>query len=198
MTTSRMDWDAAASSFDDEPDHGLQDPAVLQAWTALLKDWLPAQKSDVLDIGCGTGSLSLVLADLGHNVTGLDFSAAMLHRAQEKAAATGRSITFVQMDAARLALPSASFDALVCRHLLWALPEPWDVLGRCAELLRPGGRLIMVEGFWSTGSGLHAEEIAARLPSSLALSAVKSLSGRADYWGKAVEDERYLMTAVKS
>ncbi|MZE76013.1 NUDIX hydrolase, partial [Streptomyces sp. SID5475] len=52
-------WDAAAPEFDEEPDHGLRDPAVRAAWSARLADWLPGEPSDVLDLGCGTGSLAL-------------------------------------------------------------------------------------------------------------------------------------------
>jgi len=70
----RAGLERAAETFDDQPDHGLRDPRVLAAWTGLLNDWLPAGKSNVLDAGCGTGSLSLVLAGLGHQVSGIDIS----------------------------------------------------------------------------------------------------------------------------
>ncbi|MFD8941337.1 class I SAM-dependent methyltransferase, partial [Streptomyces californicus] len=67
MTT--IDWDAAAQTFDQEPDHGLLDPAVRDAWAGRLESWLPATRGDVLDLGCGTGSLSLLAAGQGHRVT---------------------------------------------------------------------------------------------------------------------------------
>lgn len=60
MTT--IDWDAAAGSFDEEPDHGLRDPAVRDAWARRMETWLPTAPSAVLDLGCGTGSLSLLVA----------------------------------------------------------------------------------------------------------------------------------------
>ncbi len=151
---ARQYWDAAAASFDDEPDHGLRDPQVLQAWTELLRGWMPEDRADVLDAGCGTGSLSLVLAGLGHAVTGIDFSAAMIERAEAKAVDLANRPQFRLMDAATPDFPHASFDVVVSRHVLWALPEPERVLGRWIHLLRPGGRLILIEGFWSTGSGL--------------------------------------------
>ncbi len=71
---TRNPWDEAASSFDDEPDHGLRDAEVLRAWTEALTEWLPARPSRVLDAGCGTGSLSVVVAGLGHEVTAVDYS----------------------------------------------------------------------------------------------------------------------------
>lgn len=189
-------WDAAADTFDDQPDHGLRDPRVLAAWTSLLGDWLPPGKSNVLDAGCGTGSLSLVLAGLGHQVCGIDLSPAMIARAQAKARAAGQQIDFQLMDAAAPYFPPASFDALVCRHLLWALPDPPRVLRRWADLLKPGGRMLIIEGFWSTGAGLHAPQLLAALPTAITLIAVQNLSDQADLWGRPVGDERYAVSAV--
>ncbi len=72
------DWDAVAPGFDAGADHGLRDPAVRDAWAGRLTAWLPAAPADVLDLGCGTGSLALLAARAGHRVTASDRSAAML------------------------------------------------------------------------------------------------------------------------
>ncbi len=101
----RQYWDNAAASFDNEPDHGLQESRVLQAWMELLRTWLPADKAVILDVGCGTGSLSVVVAGLGHQVVGLDVSPAMIARAQAKASALGHPIEFHVMDAAEPQFP---------------------------------------------------------------------------------------------
>ena len=188
-------WDDAAAAFDEEPDHGLRPPKVRAAWTRLLKTWLPAKKAAVLDVGCGTGSLSLVMARLGHTLTAVDFSAAMIARARAKARAARLSIDFQEMDAVALDFPPASFDVLVCRHLLWALPEPFQVLERWAAVLKPGGRMILIEGYWSTGSGLHAAQLVLSLPAATATISVEDLSDHPDLWGKQVTDERYALIA---
>lgn len=60
------DWDARAAAFDDEPDHGLRDPEVRAAWSDRLRAWLPEDPADLLDLGCGTGSMSLLAAGQGH------------------------------------------------------------------------------------------------------------------------------------
>jgi 2-polyprenyl-3-methyl-5-hydroxy-6-metoxy-1,4-benzoquinol methylase len=100
LQESQQYWDDLASTFDDGPDHGLRDPVIRETWTEFLQNWLPQTNATILDMGCGTGSLSMVLAGLGHKVTGLDISPSMIARAQEKAAANGFQIEFHIMDAA--------------------------------------------------------------------------------------------------
>ena len=61
MTSSERDyWDAEAPRFDDEPDHGLRDPQVHDAWRSLLIGLTPPIPSRVADLGCGTGTLALL------------------------------------------------------------------------------------------------------------------------------------------
>ena len=59
-------WDAEAATFDREPDHGLLDPLVRDAWEDLVVPLMPAAPASVLDVGCGTGSLSVLLAQSGY------------------------------------------------------------------------------------------------------------------------------------
>lgn len=188
-------WDQAAPFFDDEPDHGLHDLLVLQSWTERLAAWLPAPQASVLDIGCGTGSLSVIAAQAGHTVTAGDLSPAMLELARAKAAACSLSIAFQVFDAADPKLPPAAFNAILCRHLLWALPQPGQVLLRWEKLLKPGGRLILIEGFWSTGAGLRADEITRLLPPAFTSVRVEDLSSQTNLWGRPVSDERFAVIA---
>ena len=195
LQDSRRFWDSVASSFDDEPDHGLLDPVVLKTWTEFLKSCLPASRSSFLDLGCGTGSLSVLLAGLGHSVTGIDLSPAMISTARAKATSQGVKIAFHVMDAAFPRFPRGQFDVLLCRHLLWVLPEPEQVLQRWVEFLKPGGRLLLIEGHWETGAGLHADEIIAMLPPACSNFSVRNLSEESDFWGKEVTDGRYAIIA---
>ncbi|MBE0699593.1 MAG: class I SAM-dependent methyltransferase [Anaerolineaceae bacterium] len=189
-------WDSAAASFDDAPDHGLRDPLIRQAWTELIQAWLPPSPISILDIGCGTGSLSLILAQPGNEVTGIDLSPKMISLVQAKAAEHSQPILFQVMDGADPCFPKHHFDLLLCRHLLWALPEPGQVLQRWAKLLKPGGRLILIEGFWHTGAGLHARQIIEALPPTLTQISNQNLSAQPDLWGGTVADERYAILAA--
>ncbi len=196
-SSGREAWDRAAATFDEQPDHGLHDPAVRQAWTRLLGQCLPPGRLRVLDAGCGTGSLSVVLAGLGHQVTGIDYSPAMIALARAKAQAEGHAIAFDVMDAGQPGLKPGQFDALVCRHLLWALPEPAQVLRRWAALLHPGGRVVLIEGLWHTGAGLAAQTVLAALPAEFAPGTMLDLSRQPARWGGAVTDERYAIVAER-
>lgn len=168
---------------------------VLRAWTELLRRWLPPTTSRVLDVGCGTGSLSALLAGLGYTVTGIDFSPRMLALAQAKVAPLVPRPSFCVMDAATPGFAANSFDVVLSRHLLWALPDQFGALERWAGMLRPGGRLVLIEGLWHAGAGIPAENLVHELPRSVTLIAVETLSGSSALWGKEVDDERYAVIA---
>ena len=130
LQESRNYWNREAPTFDDEPDHGLRDPKVYEAWEGLLSTYVPSAPSRILDIGCGTGSISVLLSRLGHDVTGADLSPAMVELARAKAKRAAQAIGFLVMDASAPAFAPGRFDVIVCRHILWALPEPTQVLQR--------------------------------------------------------------------
>ncbi|MGP2437436.1 class I SAM-dependent methyltransferase [Streptomyces sp. JW3] len=190
--TARVDWEAEAAGFDAEPDHGLRDPRVRRAWDRRLRSWLPERASDVLDLGCGTGSLALLAAEQGHRVTGVDSSPAMLARARRKAA--GRDVVFLAGDAAAPPVGERCFDVVLVRHVLWTLPGPGQVLRHWRGLLRPGGRLVLVEGVWGsvTPVGISAGRLTALLAPLGGQARVETLSGDPALWGKEVDDERYV------
>ncbi|HML24552.1 MAG TPA: methyltransferase domain-containing protein [Aggregatilinea sp.] len=191
----RQYWDDMAASFDTEPDHGLRDPQARRAWTDLLRTWMPNGPQTVLDVGCGTGSLSVILAELGHTVTGIDVSPNMIAQAEAKARAQGCDIPFHVMDAASPRFEPGTFDVVLCRHVLWALPDPAQALRHWADLLAAPGRLMLIEGFWHTGAGLHAADVEAALPEGITVRSVQDLAANPAYWGKTVSDERYAVIA---
>jgi SAM-dependent methyltransferase len=197
LEESRQVWNKAADTFDNEPDHGLGDGVVRTAWMALLRSHLPASPASILDIGCGTGSLSIVLAELGHHVMGIDLSPAMIARARQKAVSHGYAIQFQVMDAAFPKFEAQQFEVIVCRHLLWTLSDIGHVVQRWTDLLKPEGRFLLVEGFWNTGAGLHANEIVSALPAGMTQIAIHDLSAQVELWGGAVTDERCLIVAHK-
>jgi ubiquinone/menaquinone biosynthesis C-methylase UbiE len=186
-------WDAEAAGFDEEPDHGLRDPEIREAWRRTLREHLPEPPARVADLGCGTGTLSVLLADEGYAVDGVDFSPEMVDAAREKAA--GRpDVRFAVGDAGDPPFERATYDVVLCRHVLWALPDKAAALGTWVGLLRAHGRLVLVEGFWHTGAGLRAAEAEALLRAAGREPTTFPL--REDvYWGGPTGDERYLVVA---
>ncbi|MEV7792173.1 class I SAM-dependent methyltransferase [Streptomyces sp. NPDC087512] len=215
MTNSaaiRAYWDAAADEFDAEPDHGLRDDATRQAWAERLASWLPGTAADVLDAGCGTGSLSCLMACAGHRVTGVDLAPRMVGRARAKLAAAGLAGRFLVGDAAAPPTGDARFDVVLSRHLVWTLPDPGAALREWTGRLRAGGTLILVEGRWREAGqsgqpyvagagtlpwhrGVAADELAAAVRPLVAGLRVEDLGHDARLWGRAVDDERYALIA---
>lgn len=190
--TARAVWDRQAETFDDEPDHGLRDAGVRRAWAELVLPLLPKARSSVLDVGCGTGSLSVMLAAAGHAVCGVDLSGRMLQRSQAKAEHHGVQVGLVQGDAGRLPFASASFDVVLVRHLLWAFEDPDAAVAGWLRPLRLQGSLVLIEGRWSTGAGL-ASSACLRVVLRHRQNATLDLLEDAALWGGPIKDERYLI-----
>jgi ubiquinone/menaquinone biosynthesis C-methylase UbiE len=140
-------WDRRAPTFDEDFGHSIRTPAERAAWDRILALVLAGRGAlDCLDAGCGTGFLSFELAARGHHVIGVDFAPAMLAEARRKAAERSVSIRFEEADAERLAFPAGSFDLVISRHVLWTLPRPEAAIDEWIRILRPGGRLVVVDG----------------------------------------------------
>jgi len=146
-------WDRRAPRFDEDFGHSIRTPAERAAWDRILDLVLAGRDvRDALDAGCGTGFLSFELAAQGHQVTGVAFAPAMLAEARQKAVMRGASIRFEEADAEQLPFSPGSFDLVISRHLLWTLPHPEAAIDEWIRVLRPGGRLVVVDGQFDVGA----------------------------------------------
>jgi ubiquinone/menaquinone biosynthesis C-methylase UbiE len=107
----------------------------------------PAPGKKILDLGAGTGNLTVRLLEAGATVTAVDRNAAMLDRLHEKCAAYGEDrLRVFQRDAADLSpLPSESFDGVNILLMLFAAEQPTSVISEAWRVLRPGGCLVVTE-----------------------------------------------------
>ena len=98
-----------------------------------------------LDVGCGSGFMSLLLLDAGCTVTGIDFSEDMLARARENVTAKGYEARFLHMRAQQLAFPDKSFDVAVSRNVTWTLEDVDAVYAEVFRVLKPGGVFLNLD-----------------------------------------------------
>jgi ubiquinone/menaquinone biosynthesis C-methylase UbiE len=206
-------WSGRAATYDNDAIHALHSEAQRQAWLALIQRWAGSGPIDALDVGCGTAFLGLQLAGLGHRVVGVDCSEAMLALARAKASQAGLAIDFRLADAEQLPFPPASFDLIVERHVLWTLPDPAAALTNWARVLRPGGRLVLIElagrrrerdGYAriSASLPLFSDQPAARVAALVAAAGfadplVEPLTDQV-LWGEPPERQRYALSAAKA
>jgi ubiquinone/menaquinone biosynthesis C-methylase UbiE len=117
-------WDIASETFDTHIGHGIQSKRERDAWKNCFLQVFPEKNLKILDVGCGTGELSLLFSEMGHEVIGIDISNQMLKVARTKAEAFKADIIFEEGDAENPPYETGTFDIVFNRHLLWTLPNP--------------------------------------------------------------------------
>ena len=132
-------WDKKSRSYDRE----------MRFFEQLLsgdsRDWACSQASgDVLEVAVGTGlNFGAYPSDI--RLTGIDLSDEMLEIARNRARDLGREVVLQQGDAHALSFDDATFDTVVCTFGLCAIPDIDLALDEMTRVLRPGGRLILVD-----------------------------------------------------
>ncbi|BBO89598.1 class I SAM-dependent methyltransferase [Desulfosarcina ovata] len=143
-------WDRSANGYDNQFGHGIHSAGEKELWLDLLARYLPAGAgAKILDVGCGTGFLSLLAAEIGLDVTGIDFSEAMRSEGRRKAEAAGLKVNLLKGDAEAPDFPPGTFEAVISRHVMWTLPYPGRALRAWKDLLAPGGRVVVIDGVWT-------------------------------------------------
>ena len=130
----------------------------------------PAGRGAVLDVGCGTGEITERLADKFKDATfvGIDLEQPHLDRAAARCARFGSRVRFQTGDALAMPFDEATFDLVVCRHLIQAVPDASRAIAEMKRVLKPGGRLhIIAEDYgmlWCHPTELDADGFWQRLP----------------------------------
>jgi ubiquinone/menaquinone biosynthesis C-methylase UbiE len=135
----RRHWDKHARTYDKQ----------MAFWERRLfgdgRHWVCAQASgEVLEVAIGTGR-NLPFYPEGIRLTGVDFSPAMLELARRQADQLGRKVDLRLGDAQALDLADASFDTVVCTLSLCAIPDERRAVAEMRRMLRPGGRLLLLD-----------------------------------------------------
>ena len=131
-------WNEAAEGFDAQ--HDTED---LSLWRHELEGAIGLNGSGrTLDVGCGTGFLALMLAELGYYSTGLDFAEKMLDAGREKARLRELPVEFVQGTCEETPFQDDTFDAVLNCRVMWTLQDPVAALAEWKRILKPGGKVI--------------------------------------------------------
>jgi ubiquinone/menaquinone biosynthesis C-methylase UbiE len=146
----RRYWDKHARNYDRQ----------MAFWERRLfgdgRQWVCAQASgEVLEVAIGTGR-NLPFYPQGIRLTGVDFSPAMLELARRQADRLGRQVDLRLGDAQALELPDASFDTVVCTFSLCAIPDERRAIAEMRRVLRPGGRLLLLDHVAGTSRWVRA------------------------------------------
>lgn len=115
----------------------------------------------VLDVGCGSGFFTILLAEAGYEVVGVDLSPAMVEKAALLAKECGAKADFAVMDAEALDFPEESFDVVIARNVTWNLPHPAKAYEEWLRVLKKGGVLLNYDAEHARDhhkkmTGLHA------------------------------------------
>jgi len=143
-------WDKSAPSYD------RQISFFDKSWFAGGREWLGERaQGQVLEVAIGTGrNLSHYPADV--SITAIELSTAMLAIARRRATDLGRAVDFREGDAEHLPFGDASFDTVVGALSLCTIPSPVAALGEMSRVLRPGGRLLLLDHIGSSLPPVYA------------------------------------------
>lgn len=151
----RRVWSSRVDSWNDHGSAGLT-----QVTEAVLESAGVRSGDRVLDLGCGTGQLSLPLAAAGAKVLAVDISPAMVARLEKEAGGLEGELEARACSIEELDLPAGSFDLVVSSYALHHLrdSEKADAVCRAFSWLRPGGRLLIADMMLGRGAS-HADRV---------------------------------------
>ena len=141
-------WSRDAGSYNKSVQTALRSEETKGPWKDIFSRVLGTSQLNILDVGTGPGSVALLLAEMGHRVTGVDFSEAMLENAIRNNTALGLDVDFKKGDAENLPFANGTFDAVVNRFVLWTVPDPKKAIREWKRVLKPGGKLVIIDGNW--------------------------------------------------
>nr|WP_295281071.1 M14 family metallopeptidase [uncultured Blautia sp.] len=139
-------WTKRSDSFLEQRRAELHSP-LADRWMEEIRKYLPENESEngrlkILDVGCGTGFFTILLAKQGHQVTGTDLTPDMIANSRILGEEEHVTCDFQVMDAEHLGFSDESFDVVISRNLTWTLPEAAQAYKEWIRVLKPGGLLL--------------------------------------------------------
>lgn len=154
-------WNGRSESFREQRSAELASEQHRRWETELLSHIEGKKALRILDVGCGCGFFSLMLAEHGHRVTGIDLTRGMIEEGRKLAKEYGVDAELLVMDAEQPAFEDETFDMIVTRNLTWTLPHPKTAYEEWLRILKPGGILLNYDAEhakYHERNGLEREE----------------------------------------
>ena len=135
-------WEKRSGDFLEHKRAELHSP-MSERWLYEIKNQLPQDRNlRILDVGCGAGFFSVLLAKEGYQVTGVDLTPDMVENARTLAEEEKTDCEFFVMDAENLRFADESFDVVISRNLTWTLPDVKSAYREWVRVLKKGGILL--------------------------------------------------------
>ena len=143
----RQYWNSRAEGYTLSNREELEDEHRIFLWKQQIRRALNGRICrHVLDVGCGPGFFSVLLARLGYEVTAVDYTENMLAEARKNAVHYGVDIDFRRMDAQKLDFEDGIFDLVISRNVLWNLEQPEQAYREWLRVLKPNGTVMNFDG----------------------------------------------------
>jgi ubiquinone/menaquinone biosynthesis C-methylase UbiE len=149
VMSNSLSFDRAAGYYDQT--RSIPEAVLRQGVQAILELTGPAAR--ILDVGTGTGRISIPLLEAGADLVGCDLSAPMLKRLQEKHPA----MRILQADATRLPFPSSHFDVVLMVHVIHLIAGWQEALLEVRRVLRSGGAFLNVRTYDHAGFSIREQ-----------------------------------------
>jgi len=150
--------------FESDPQHKDES----SPWYKLVLEFLtPVQDKNILEVACGRGGFSRLLASKGAVVCGADFSEAAIKIAKEKLLGDPPlvdRVTYVQADAQNLPFDAGSFDIVISCETIEHVPDPRAAVREMYRVCKPGGMLFLTTPNYLNFMGLYELYAAVRHP----------------------------------
>lgn len=135
-------WEKRSESFLEQRRAELANP-IAKRWMKEIEKQIPEKRRlKILDVGCGAGFFSILLAKEGHEVFGIDLTPEMIENAIQLAEEENAGCRFQVMDAEKPIFADETFDVVISRNLTWTLPNAEHAYSEWMRVLKTGGILL--------------------------------------------------------
>ncbi len=141
-------WTKRSASYSEQNNEELNSNKK-NIWKEMILENIEEKgKLKILDVGCGPGEFSILMAKEGHDVVGVDLTEAMLEEARNNALKYNVSPKFINMDIQNLEFQDETFDLIISRNVTWHLQDVDKFFNECNRVLKNNGKLIYFDANW--------------------------------------------------